>query len=213
MAGLPGSTCGAAEFSSEAVLHHGQVWRIVTYAFVHQPAALCFLLDMAFLFIWGREVERYFGRKTFRHALRGAAADRARRAAVGAWLTGANATRRARARPRASGGVHRVHDDLSERAVLLRDRVQVDRRGAVGDQHVVSSPLISSTTDWCSGRDVRWRFSGRATPAWAARRSTSWATCASGSRARRPRAGSSRASSRAGRLILPATSAGGSSSG
>ena len=53
-------------FSSEAVLRHGHVWQIVSYAFVHSPDnALWFLLDMVFLFIWGREVERYFGRKTF----------------------------------------------------------------------------------------------------------------------------------------------------
>ena len=51
-------------FSSEAVLKHGRVWQIVTYAFVHQ-ASIWFLLDMAFLFIWGREVERFFGRKVF----------------------------------------------------------------------------------------------------------------------------------------------------
>ena len=54
------------DFSSDAVLRHGHVWQIVTYAFVHSPDnALWFLLDMVFLFIWGREVERYFGRKTF----------------------------------------------------------------------------------------------------------------------------------------------------
>ena len=50
--------------SSDAVLRHGAVWQIVTYAFVHTPSPW-FLLDMAFLFFWGQEVERYFGRKTF----------------------------------------------------------------------------------------------------------------------------------------------------
>ena len=51
-------------FSSDSVMHHGEVWQVVTYAFIHRPS-LMFVLDMAFLFIWGREVERYFGRKTF----------------------------------------------------------------------------------------------------------------------------------------------------
>lgn len=54
------------DFSSNAVLRHGMIWQVVTYNFSHQPAnGLFFLLDMVFLFIWGREVERYFGRKTF----------------------------------------------------------------------------------------------------------------------------------------------------
>ena len=45
---------------------HGQVWRAVTYAFVHTPEdGLWFLIDMAMLFYFGREVERYFGRKVF----------------------------------------------------------------------------------------------------------------------------------------------------
>ena len=45
---------------------HGQVWRAVTYVFVHTPEdGLWFLIDMAMLFYFGREVERYFGRKVF----------------------------------------------------------------------------------------------------------------------------------------------------
>ena len=50
-------------FSSYAVLH-GAIWQVLTYVFAHQPS-IWFLLDMAFLFIWGREVERFFGRKIF----------------------------------------------------------------------------------------------------------------------------------------------------
>ena len=53
------------DFSS-ALVRHGWVWQIVTYNFSHLPVnGLFFLLDMVFLFIWGREVERYFGRSTF----------------------------------------------------------------------------------------------------------------------------------------------------
>ena len=51
-------------FSSYAVLHHGAVWQVFTYAFAHSPS-IWFLVDMAMLFWFGREVERYFGRKTF----------------------------------------------------------------------------------------------------------------------------------------------------
>lgn len=51
-------------FSSELVLRHNAWWQVVTYAFGHAPSPW-FLLEMLFLFMWGREVERYFGRKTF----------------------------------------------------------------------------------------------------------------------------------------------------
>ncbi len=52
------------DFTSDAVLRHGQLWRVATYNFSHEPS-LFFLLNMVFLFLWGREVERYFGRKIF----------------------------------------------------------------------------------------------------------------------------------------------------
>ena len=51
-------------FSSAEVLRHGQVWRMVTYNFAHGPS-LMFLIEMAMLFLFGREVERFFGRKVF----------------------------------------------------------------------------------------------------------------------------------------------------
>ena len=50
-------------FDSTAVLH-GQIWRLVTYVFLHAPT-LGFVIQMAMLFFFGREVERYFGRKVF----------------------------------------------------------------------------------------------------------------------------------------------------
>ena len=53
----------------DAVLHHWQLWRPITYAFAHILAdlndSLWFLFEMFLLFNWGREVEKYFGRKTF----------------------------------------------------------------------------------------------------------------------------------------------------
>ena len=56
-------------FSSDAVLHHWALWQPFTYAFAHLLGDLqdtiTFLLEMVFLFMWGREVERYFGRKIF----------------------------------------------------------------------------------------------------------------------------------------------------
>ena len=56
-------------FSSEAVLHHWALWQPLTYAFCHLLSdlqdSITFALEMIFLFIWGREVEQYFGRKVF----------------------------------------------------------------------------------------------------------------------------------------------------
>ena len=48
----------------------GQVWRIATYAFVHAPSALLwFAIEMYMLFVFGREVERFVGRKALHLAL------------------------------------------------------------------------------------------------------------------------------------------------
>lgn len=50
-------------FNSTEVLH-GQVWRIVTYG-LYNPPSLQFVIDML-MFVWfGREVEKFFGRKKF----------------------------------------------------------------------------------------------------------------------------------------------------
>ncbi len=51
-------------FSTDAAWHHGALWQFFTYGFCHNPSPW-FLVDMFFLYMWGREVERYFGRKTF----------------------------------------------------------------------------------------------------------------------------------------------------
>lgn len=52
-------------FSSDAVLRSGMVWQTVTYAFVHQPPYLLFLLELYLLVVFGREIERFLGRAAF----------------------------------------------------------------------------------------------------------------------------------------------------
>ena len=51
-------------FSSVAVIYRWELWRYVTYAFCHAPS-LWFLLDMYLLYLFGRDVERFFGRSGF----------------------------------------------------------------------------------------------------------------------------------------------------
>src|SRR5947209_6175836 len=56
-----------AMFDNAAVLH-GQVWRLATYAFIHSPsgyALLWFAIEMYMLFFFGREVERFVGRRAY----------------------------------------------------------------------------------------------------------------------------------------------------
>src|SRR5207237_9906575 len=54
------------EFDSTRVVYQGQVWRIVTYAFVHSPAGLLwFAVEMYMLFVFGREVERFLGQRAY----------------------------------------------------------------------------------------------------------------------------------------------------
>src|SRR5205809_1623694 len=53
------------QFDSAAVWS-GQVWRLFTYAFVHAPSALLwFAVEMYMLFVFGREVERFIGRRAY----------------------------------------------------------------------------------------------------------------------------------------------------
>ncbi len=51
-------------FDSLAVLRHGELWRCVTYAFVNGPGLL-FVIELVMLYIFGRDVEQYLGRKGF----------------------------------------------------------------------------------------------------------------------------------------------------
>ncbi len=54
------------QFDSAQVLFGGQVWRLFTYAFVHAPSALLwFAVEMYMLFVFGREVERFIGRRAY----------------------------------------------------------------------------------------------------------------------------------------------------
>lgn len=53
-------------FDSAAVLSQGEVWRLLTYAFVHVPSMLLwFAIEMYMLFIFGREVEKYIGQRPY----------------------------------------------------------------------------------------------------------------------------------------------------
>lgn len=54
---------GWLTFGSDQVLS-GQVWRIATYGLVNHPS-LWFVVDMFMLAFFGRELERFFGRRTF----------------------------------------------------------------------------------------------------------------------------------------------------
>lgn len=51
-------------FIPAAVLQHFEVWRAVTYAFVNEPS-LWFAVEMFLLYIFGREVEKFIGRRAF----------------------------------------------------------------------------------------------------------------------------------------------------
>ena len=56
-----------AMFDSSAV-SHGQIWRLATYGFIHPPsgyALLMFAIEMYMLFFFGREVERFIGRRAY----------------------------------------------------------------------------------------------------------------------------------------------------
>jgi len=51
-----------------AEVWHGQIWRLVTYAFIHPPsgyALLWFAIEMYMLFFFGREVERFIGQRAY----------------------------------------------------------------------------------------------------------------------------------------------------
>ncbi|MEP6778235.1 MAG: rhomboid family intramembrane serine protease [Chthoniobacterales bacterium] len=61
-----GSVLNLFLFDSAFVLQAGQLWRLLTYAFVHSPSGLLwFAIEMYMLFIFGREVERFVGRRAF----------------------------------------------------------------------------------------------------------------------------------------------------
>lgn len=57
-------TLAMLAYDSARVASHGEIWRLVTYPLL-QPPSFFFLLNMYFLYSFGREVEKFFGRKTF----------------------------------------------------------------------------------------------------------------------------------------------------
>src|SRR5438094_10616208 len=60
-----GSILAYLQFDSAAVWS-GQVWRLFTYTFVHAPSGLLwFAIEMYLLFVFGREVERFLGRRAY----------------------------------------------------------------------------------------------------------------------------------------------------
>ena len=57
-----------AMFDSAQIWMHGQIWRLGTYAFIHPPtgyALLWFAIEMYMLYFFGREVERFLGRRAY----------------------------------------------------------------------------------------------------------------------------------------------------
>ena len=57
---------GHLAFDSTLVWQGGEFWQLATYAFVHSPSTLLwFLVEMYMLFVFGREVERFIGRRAF----------------------------------------------------------------------------------------------------------------------------------------------------
>ena len=64
MATGAGGLLQALTFSSDAVFHHFAVWQYFTYAFVNAPS-IWFAIEMVMLFQFGREVEKFIGRRAF----------------------------------------------------------------------------------------------------------------------------------------------------
>lgn len=52
-------------FSSTGVLQSFDVWQVVTYAFVHRPPYLFFLIELYMLAVFGAEIEKFLGRWAF----------------------------------------------------------------------------------------------------------------------------------------------------
>ncbi len=55
---------GKLTFNTTDVLRHGEIWRCLTYAFVNAPDPW-FIIALVMLYIFGRDVEQYLGRKGF----------------------------------------------------------------------------------------------------------------------------------------------------
>jgi membrane associated rhomboid family serine protease len=61
-----GGTLNYFVFDSARIWNGLQLWRLGTYAFVHFPSSLLwFAIEMYLLFVFGREVERFIGRRAY----------------------------------------------------------------------------------------------------------------------------------------------------
>lgn len=63
-----GGLLGEFTYSSVGVLKNLQIWQVVTYPFVNSPdpiGSLFFAIEMVLLYVFGREVERFLGRRAF----------------------------------------------------------------------------------------------------------------------------------------------------
>ncbi len=61
-----GAVLVALTYSSESVLNDYTIWQFVTYPFINDPrGVIWFLVGLYFLFVFGREVEKFLGRKAF----------------------------------------------------------------------------------------------------------------------------------------------------
>ena len=61
-----GSFLGVLTFDSAQVLYGGRLWQIATYAWcIRLSALIWFAIEMYMLFAFGREVERFIGRRAF----------------------------------------------------------------------------------------------------------------------------------------------------
>jgi membrane associated rhomboid family serine protease len=61
-----GAILNFLQFDSAQVLH-GAFWQLATYAFIHPPSSglIWFAVEMYMLFVFGREVERFIGRRAY----------------------------------------------------------------------------------------------------------------------------------------------------
>jgi rhomboid family protein len=54
------------DFESGAILHHGQIWRLITYAFLHSTESIWHIVfNMLIFWMVGREVESIYGPREF----------------------------------------------------------------------------------------------------------------------------------------------------
>src|SRR6478672_4134292 len=63
-----GAILAYLQFDSVAIWSGGQIWRLFTYAFVHAPTPsdlIWLAIEMYMLFMFGREVERFIGRRAY----------------------------------------------------------------------------------------------------------------------------------------------------